>query len=108
MSIYIEEKGRSGGGPQNYSFNKDLKFSLNVLPNIIKDKMIFEIVIPEKQRINLSIYDASGREVFEVLDKEVEPGIYKINFDKKLNKGIYFAILKGKEKKIKKFIIFKN
>jgi len=31
---------------------------------------------------------------------------YKIKIDsKKFKKGIYFAVLKGKEKKIKKFVI---
>jgi hypothetical protein len=29
--------------------------------NIIKDKGIFEIIIPQKEKINLSIYDVSGR-----------------------------------------------
>ncbi|MEM1974009.1 MAG: hypothetical protein QXN68_04370 [Thermoplasmata archaeon] len=42
MSIYIIE--RSGGGAQGAELKQILKFSLNIIPNIIKDKAIFEIV----------------------------------------------------------------
>jgi hypothetical protein len=74
--------------------------------NIIKDKGIFEIIIPQKEKINLSIYDVSGRKTITLIDDFLNPGIYKIKIDsKKFKKGIYFAVLKGKEKKIKKFVV---
>jgi len=105
LSIYIEERK---GGIQGDKIENILRFSLNISPNIIKDKGIFEIVIPEKQRINLSIYDISGRKIITLLDDFLNPGIYKINIDsKKFKKGIYFAVLKGKEEKAKKFVILK-
>ncbi|MEO0297316.1 MAG: T9SS type A sorting domain-containing protein [candidate division WOR-3 bacterium] len=105
LSIYIIE--RSGGGIQGAELKQILKFSLNIIPNIIKDKAIFEIIIPEKQKINLSIYDASGRKVLNIINKELVAGIHRIDFENKLNNGIYFAILKGKEKKVKKFTVLR-
>jgi len=103
LKIYIEERK---GGIQGDKIENILKFSLNISPNIIKDKGIFEIIIPEKQKINLSIYNVSGRKIITLLNDFLNPGIYKIKIDsKKFKKGIYFAILKGKEKKVKKFVI---
>jgi len=32
-------------------------YTLNIFPNIIKDKGIFEIIIPEKQKVNLSVME---------------------------------------------------
>ncbi len=49
----------------------------------------------------------SGRKVLNIINKELEPGIYKIDFKNKFNKGIYFAVLKGREKRVKKFSILK-
>jgi hypothetical protein len=103
LSIYIEERK---GGIQGSGIENILRFSLNISPNIIKDKGILEIIIPQKEKINLSIYDVSGRKTITLIDDFLNPGIYKIKIDsKKFKKGIYFAVLKGKEKKIKKFVV---
>jgi len=103
LSIYIQERK---GGIQGSGIENILRFSLNISPNIIKDKGIFEIIIPQKEKINLSIYDVSGRKTITLIDDFLNPGIYKIKIDsKKFKKGIYFAVLKGKEKKIKKFVV---
>ncbi|MEO0255133.1 MAG: T9SS type A sorting domain-containing protein [candidate division WOR-3 bacterium] len=58
-------------------------------------------------KIALSIYDVSGRKVLNIINKEFEPGIYRIKFENKLNEGIYFAVLKGREKKVKKFTVLR-
>jgi len=103
LSIYIQERK---GGIQGSGIENILRFSLNISPNIIKDKGILEIIIPQKEKINLSIYDVSGRKTITLIDDFLNPGIYKIKIDsKKFKKGIDFAVLKGKEKKIKKFVI---
>ncbi|MEO0268632.1 MAG: hypothetical protein ABIN73_02710, partial [candidate division WOR-3 bacterium] len=81
LSVYIEEK--TTGGPQGFELKPVLRFSLNVLPNVIKDRGIFIITIPDKQKVDLSIYDVSGRKVLNIINKELEPGIYKIDFKNK-------------------------
>ena len=41
-----------------------------------------------------------------IFDEFLNPGVYKIDIDsKKFKKGIYFAILRRKEKKVKKFVV---
>ncbi len=107
LSIYIEEKGGKGG-VQGANLKPALKFSLKILPNIIKDKTILEIIIPEKQKIDLTIYDASGRKVLTLIKGYFKAGIHRINLNKEIKKGVYFAILKGEKNKIiRKFLILR-
>ncbi len=85
-----------------------LEFSLRVLPHKTKDKLIFEIVLPEEDNIDLSIYDVSGRKILTVIKGYLEAGIKRISLKKEIKKGVYFAILKGRKNKvIRKFLVLR-
>jgi hypothetical protein len=64
-------------------------------PNPFNPSTTIEFDIPEKTNVKLIIYDILGREVETIIDKELEPGKYKINFTAtNLPSGVYFYTLK--------------
>ena len=78
-------------------------------PNPFNSKTTIEFEIPEKAHVNLTIYDILGREIETLVDKELEPGKYKFNFDaNNLPSGIYLYTLKTpKFTKTNKMILIK-
>jgi hypothetical protein len=64
-------------------------------PNPFNPSTTIEFDIPEKTNVKIIIYDILGREVETLVDKELEPGKYKINFiATNLSSGLYFYTLK--------------
>ncbi len=79
-------------------------------PNPFNPTTIIRFTIPEnKNNVTLKIYDLLGREVATLLNKQIAPGNYQINFDgSNLSSGIYFYQLKaGNFVKSKKMILMK-
>jgi len=53
--------------------------------------------LPEKSKINLSVYNTLGEKVAELFNSDIEEGYHKINFDaSSLTSGIYFYKLTSK------------
>jgi hypothetical protein len=64
-------------------------------PNPFNPTTTIEFDIPERTNVKLVIYDILGREVETLIDKELEPGKYKLNFTAtNLPSGVYFYTLK--------------
>jgi hypothetical protein len=64
-------------------------------PNPFNPSTTIEFDIPERTNVKLIIYDILGREVKKLIDKELDPGKYKVNFDAKdLSSGVYFYTLR--------------
>ncbi len=110
----IKSDHTSGGGPQNaYIGEVNLSFSIKSYKNLVSRNAFIEYTIPEKQRIDLSIFDVSGRKIITLVKEEKEPGIYRVKWDLKahngkVGKGVYFIVLSGeKEKKTQKIIVIK-
>lgn len=87
-----------------------LKFLFKV-KNAIADmrvkKPIVFFQLPYKTRVNMGLYDVTGRKILNLIKGEKNKGVYKVILDYPLNKGIYFIKFKSKEfKKIEKLIIF--
>ncbi len=60
-------------------------------PNPFNGQTTFEFEIIKEDKYKFIIYDLLGRELFNVLEKSLERGVYKINFDSKnLPSGTYF------------------
>ncbi len=67
---------------------------------------IIRFGIPEKEKIKLSIFDISGREVFIIKEGIMEKGFYKIHFSSdKIKKGTYFIYLETKKTKKKEKLL---
>jgi hypothetical protein len=79
-------------------------------PNPFNPSTTIEFDIPERTNVKLVIiYDILGREVETLIDKELEPGKYKINFTAtNLPSGVYFYRLQaGNFIEQKKMILIK-
>jgi hypothetical protein len=64
-------------------------------PNPFNPTTTIEFDIPERANVKLVVYDILGREVETLIDKELEPGKYKVNFDAtNLPSGVYFYTLR--------------
>jgi len=72
-------------------------------PNPFNSRTNFEIHVPVRNFINLTVYDILGREVAKIYSGEIEAGIHKLSWNcEGLSSGIYFAKLsfESKEKKL--------
>jgi hypothetical protein len=78
-------------------------------PNPFNSSTTIEFDILERTNVKLVVYDILGREVETLIDKELEPGKYKVNFEAKdLPSGVYFYTLRTpKFTKTNKMILIK-
>jgi hypothetical protein len=78
-------------------------------PNPLNSSTTIEFDIPERANVKLVVYDILGREIETLIDKELEPGKYKVNFEAKdLPSGVYFYTLRApKFTKTNKMIFIK-
>jgi len=76
---------------------KELSFEIN------KEKKEIILFVPEKVKISFKIYDVLGRVRENLFEGEIERGIY--TFKLKIEKGVYFIILKSKIKNMKEKIL---
>jgi len=86
------------------------KFNLSQnYPNPFNPVTIIEYSLPKSQKVNIKVYDVSGREVAELENSFRSAGIYKIQFDaKQLASGVYFYRLSaGKYSETKKLVLLK-
>jgi hypothetical protein len=84
----VEVKEKSNEIPTNFALYQNY-------PNPFNPSTTIEFDIPERTSVKLIIYDILGREVEILVDKELEPGKYKLNFNATdLPSGVYFYTLK--------------
>jgi hypothetical protein len=84
----VEVKEKSNEIPTNFALYQNY-------PNPFNLSTTIEFDIPERTSVKLIIYDILGREIETLIDKELEPGKYKINFTAtNLPSGVYFYTLK--------------
>jgi hypothetical protein len=76
-------------------------------PNPFNPTTTIEFEIPERVNVKLIVYDILAREISTLVDKELEPGKYKVDFDaKNLPSGVYFYRLEaGKFASVKKMVL---
>lgn len=94
--------------------NNDLKpistYKLyNNYPNPFNPATTIEYKIPEPGLVTIKVYDILGREVQTLVDQQLQPGLYSVQFDgSNLASGIYFYRIKaGKFVQTKKLILLK-
>ncbi|MEO8398650.1 MAG: T9SS type A sorting domain-containing protein [Ignavibacteriaceae bacterium] len=92
----------SSGVPNNFEL-------LQNYPNPFNPSTKIEFHITETSFTSLKIYDLLGREVSSLLNEDLTPGKYAINFDgKNLSSGIYlYKLDSGKFSQTKKMILLK-
>lgn len=93
---------QSGQAPESYSLSQNY-------PNPFNPSTSINFDIVEKGFVSLKVYDMIGREVADLISKELDAGSYSFNFDAgKLNSGIYFYKLQtGNFVETKKMMLIK-
>ena len=78
-------------------------------PNPFNPSTVFEVAIPEKGNLKVSIVNSIGEIVKVVKDEVSEPGTYIINFDaSQLSAGVYLAVINyGNSIKTLKMLLLK-
>lgn len=83
-------------GLQYSTANIPEKFGLKQnYPNPFNPTTKINFDLPEKSFVSLKVFDLLGREVSNLVNKELKQGSYSVDFDgSKLNSGMYFYTLK--------------
>ncbi len=78
-------------------------------PNPFNPSTKIEFSIPKQSHVSLKVYDVLGREVAELINREMQLGLHSVNFDASgLSTGIYFyKIEAGNYTEIKKMSMIK-
>ena len=77
------------GIPTNFALKQNYPNPFNPATNI-------EFSIPVKGFVSLKIYDITGREVAQLVNTHLYPGLYTANFDaSRLSSGVYFYTLRA-------------
>jgi len=70
--------------PSGYELNQNYPNPFNPVTNI-------KFSIPKQGNVKLLIYDAAGKEIAELVNGQLSPGIYKVDFDAAdFSSGVYF------------------
>jgi len=78
-------------------------------PNPFNPSTKIKFTIPEQTNVKLVIYDITGKEIETLINKEMRPGSYEVNFNgKDLSSGIYFyRLTAGSKYKTGKMLLIK-
>ena len=88
-----------GGAQENPSLNTISEISLSLNPNPFKQNIEISYKLTHSAQVSLRIYDLSGREIAELINRNQPTGSYQLNWDGKtnqgcqLNSGVFFYIL---------------
>ncbi len=88
--------------PSSYSLSQNY-------PNPFNPKTIINFQLPMVNYVNLKVYDALGREVATLVNEQLQPGTFEVDFDgSNLASGIYYYYLQTENfSDSKKMIILK-
>lgn len=99
--IYIQNVSINGalGSPNSIEQTSNIipeKFSLSQnYPNPFNPSTTIKFSIPENSFVSLKIYDINGKEISELVNKNLSQGEYEANFDaSRLSSGVYFYTLR--------------
>lgn len=72
------------------------KITVSHFPNPISGMCNFNFFIPSKANVKITIYDLLGKEISEVINKDLKPGTYSVKWDASgLKGGMYFYRIKA-------------
>ncbi len=86
------------------------KFTLEQnYPNPFNPSTIIEFSIPLQSQVTLEVFDIKGERVNQLLNEELNAGIYQFDFDaSRLSSGLYFyKLIAGKYSNTKKMLLIK-
>jgi hypothetical protein len=108
---FCEVMPGGGGGGQSAGSNIIAPEHLCItwMPTLIKEGTTIKYGVPEKNKVDLTIYNILGARVSTLRNEKLVPGYYEDMFDaRNLASGVYFIVLRqGNEKVSKKFLFIK-
>ncbi len=81
-------------GLDNEKLNQSGNNDFYAFPNPFQKKCTIKFIFNEKESVKITIYDSMGGKITELLDRELESGEHKIEFDAEgrgFSSGIYFV-----------------
>ncbi len=107
-NIYIDDINLGGANGIDEG-HADL-FNFNVYPNPANNKSVISFNMDGKHKVDLKLYDLTGREILTLLNENLAAGDYQFSISEKteLLSGIYFVKLNIDQKQLTKKIIIKN
>ena len=108
FAMKIKQKSGTGVVPSDNNIPSQYFLSQNY-PNPFNPNTTIDFSIPEYGFVKVEIYDALGRKVKELLNKELSAGNYSVKFDASdLSSGIYYYRLATKDfVQLKKAVLLK-
>ncbi|MCK4420827.1 T9SS type A sorting domain-containing protein, partial [candidate division WOR-3 bacterium] len=101
-----------GSGSNREVVNKGVPYYLTVHPNLaINNRINIEFGLPTKKKVDISIYDCTGRQVAKLLSEKMDPGVHRISWNgydknrRELPSGVYFCNLETTDTRMVKKII---
>ena len=102
-------------GAYEYSDIVEVEFVLSEFtlyqnyPNPFNPSTTIKFAIPKETRVSLRIYSVLGEEVTSLIDKEMKPGYYEVEFNaSNFTSGVYlYSITAGDFIETKKMVILK-
>ena len=83
--------GNNGNTPKNYSLSQNY-------PNPFNPSTKIKFSIPKSEMVNLTIYNAAGSKVNELVNEQMNAGDHEVTFNAStLSSGIYFYTIKSSE-----------
>lgn len=108
---FCEVMPAGGGGGQSAGSNIIAPEHLCItwMPTLFKDGATIRYGVPEKNKIDLTVYNILGARVSTLRNEKFVPGYYEDMLDARdLASGIYFIVLRqGDDKVSKKFLLIK-
>ena len=101
-----EDPSIVGNEPSNIPNKYELKQNY---PNPFNPTTTIEFLLPTNDRVELNVFDISGRQVASIINRNMSAGVHKIKFDaSNLTSGVYFyQIRTGKLVDTKKMLLIK-
>jgi hypothetical protein len=97
--VSVRESGANV--PGNFSLSQNY-------PNPFNPTTTISFNIGNAGKVSLKVYDILGRETATLIDKDMNPGAYSVDFNAGLSSGVYFYTLKaGNFSSTKKMVILK-
>lgn len=102
ISETINIKQLAESVPTNYFLQQNFPNPFNNLTQI-------KFGVPQTSKVQLSIYDLTGKKVATVIDQKLSEGVYSLNVDAmNLSSGVYFYELRaGNIMRVKKMVVLK-
>ena len=74
----------NSSGPSSFSLSQNY-------PNPFNSQTVIEFSIPADAKVTMNMYDVTGKLISEIVNKDMNAGQHKINFDSKsISSGVYF------------------